>query len=265
MTDDDDTEHYINTAGMTGGPALMPVRAKDMIGFAGEIVRSYAENGMAYQLRHDYGINEDEARLSLKCADLASLPAWDFDALLEAATVYQMHMGALSECEVDIEPIKRRVRLAVAMEKTPDVISTAEGVLLLRRAGIRVFYELVEAVASMVWDGIDPERNYRALMGIPEPQAATPAPVVAESAQGDEAWKERAREKAGEIIKRQKAIDAYPSQEAIADEIARAFRQDGIVGAGGKPLTGAYIKRHALKGISSEQDKQLSTSIRRGK
>lgn len=96
-------------------------------------------------------------------------------------------------------------------------------------------------------------------------QPATPAPVVAESAQGDEAWKEHARQKAGEIIKRQKAIDAYPSQEAIADEIARAFRQDGIVGAGGKPLTGAYIKRHALKGISSEQNKQLSTSIRRGK
>ena len=111
-----------------------------------------------------------------------------------------------------------------------------------------------------------PERQAAALLAlVPEPQAATPAPVVAESAQGDEAWKERAREKAGEIIKRQKAIDAYPSQEAIADEIARAFRQDGIVGAGGKPLTGAYIKRHALKGISSEQDKQLSTSIRRGK
>ena len=109
------------------------------------------------------------------------------------------------------------------------------------------------------------EAYLKAKQTAPEPQPAPPAPVVAESAQGDEAWKERAREKAGEIIKRQKAIDAYPSQEAIADEIARAFRQDGIVGAGGKPLTGAYIKRHALKGISSELDKQLSTPIRRGK
>ena len=99
--------------------------------------------------------------------------------------MYQMHMGALSECEVDIEPVRRRIRLAVAMEKTPDVISTAEGVLLLRRAGIHVFYELVEAVASMVWDGPDPDRTYRALMRIPEPQTVPPAPVVAESASND--------------------------------------------------------------------------------
>jgi len=37
------------------------------------------------------------------------------------------------------------------------------------------------------------------------------------------------------------------------------------MGADGKPLSGATIKRHALKGISSAQDKQLSTSPRRGK
>ena len=70
---------------------------------------------------------------------------------------------------------------------------------------------------------------------------------------------------AEEIIKRQRAKDFHPSQEHIADEIAREFRADGVVGAGGKPLTGAYIKRHALKGISSAQNRQLSTSIRRGK
>ncbi|MBP3980519.1 hypothetical protein J8G26_07195 [Acidovorax sp. JG5] len=98
-----------------------------------------------------------------------------------------------------------------------------------------------------------------------QPQAAAPAPVVAESADDGEAWKAMARERAGEIIKRQREKDLHPSQEAIADEIAREFRQACIVGAGGKPLTGAYIKRHALKGISSAQNRQLSTSIRRGK
>lgn len=80
-----------------------------------------------------------------------------------------------------------------------------------------------------------------------------------------EAWKLTARERANEIIKRQREVDLYPSQENIAAEIAREFRKGGIVGAGGKPLTGAYIKRHALKGISSAKGKQLSTSIRRGK
>ena len=97
-----------------------------------------------------------------------------------------------------------------------------------------------------------------------QPQAATPAPV-ADSADDGEAWKVKARERADEIIKRQRAKDLHPSQEAVADEIARDFRQACIVGAGGKPLTGAYIKRHALKGISSAQNRQLSTSIRRGK
>lgn len=94
-----------------------------------------------------------------------------------------------------------------------------------------------------------------------EPQAVP----VADSADDGDAWKAKARERAGEIIKRQRAKDLYPSQEDIADEIAREFRADGVVGAGGKPLTGAYIKRHALKGVSSTQNRQLSTSIRRGK
>ena len=94
---------------------------------------------------------------------------------------------------------------------------------------------------------------------------STAVPVVAESADDGEAWKAKARERADEIIKRQRAKDLHPSQEDIADEIAREFRADGVMGAGGKPLTGAYIKRHALKGISSAQNRQLSTSIRRGK
>jgi hypothetical protein len=97
-------------------------------------------------------------------------------------------------------------------------------------------------------------------------KAAQPQAVpVADSADDGEAWKAKARERADEIIKRQRAKDLHPSQEDIADEIAREFRAGGVVGAGGKPLTGAYIKRHALKGISSAQNRQLSTSIRRGK
>ena len=133
---------------------------------------------------------------------------------------------------------------------------------------VRAFYELVtpsdvnawleKQGAPYRWSVARPEMK-------PEPQAATPAPVVAGSADDGEAWKAKARERADEIIKRQRAKDLHPSQEDIADEIAREFRADGVMGAGGKPLTGAYIKRHALKGISSAQNRQLSTSIRRGK
>jgi hypothetical protein len=82
---------------------------------------------------------------------------------------------------------------------------------------------------------------------------------------GDEEWKKRARERAQEIILRDRTKDLYPDQLAIADEIARDFRKILVMGADAKPLKGTYIKRHAMKGISSAQGKQLSTSIRRGK
>lgn len=99
----------------------------------------------------------------------------------------------------------------------------------------------------------------------PAQEALTPKPVVTVGVLDDEAWKSKARERAAEIIKRQREKDLYPSQEDIADEIAREFRVAGIVGTDGKPISGAYIKRHALNGISSAQGKQLSTRTGRGK
>jgi len=98
-----------------------------------------------------------------------------------------------------------------------------------------------------------------------QPQAAVPAPVVGESAEVREAWQDKARQRAREIIARQRARDLYPPQIDIADEIAREFRTAGVVGADGKPLSGASIKRHALNGISSAQGKRLSTAVRRSK
>ena len=103
-----------------------------------------------------------------------------------------------------------------------------------------------------------------------EPQAAPVATATATataSASGgdDEAWKLKARNRAAEIIKRDGARDLYPSQINLADEIAKEFRRDGVTGADGKPLAGSYIKRHALRGISSARGQQLSTKKRRRK
>lgn len=107
------------------------------------------------------------------------------------------------------------------------------------------------------------------LAGIAPEQQATapgPAPMVLESASGgNDGWKAKAQKMAGEIINRDKGKDLYPSQSNLADEIAKEFRKVGVLGVDGKPLTGAYIKRHALKGISSAQGRQLSTAINRGK
>ena len=94
---------------------------------------------------------------------------------------------------------------------------------------------------------------------------AVPVVTVGASGGNGEGWKEMACVEARKIIEQRRTQDLYPSQETIADEIAKKFRADGVMGAGGKPLTGAYIKRHALKGISSARGKQLSTPMRRGK
>jgi len=103
----------------------------------------------------------------------------------------------------------------------------------------------------------------------PLPMAAAPATYTPEQAPApvvaDGQWVSKAQTRAREIVKESRDRDLYPSQEAIGDKIAADFRRDGIVGADGKPLTGATIKRHALKGISSATGKQLSTTIARGK
>lgn len=99
----------------------------------------------------------------------------------------------------------------------------------------------------------------------PEQAQAPTANAPAQEPGEDEDWKEKARTMARAFIKRQRERDLYPSQQNIADEIAREFRKQGVVGAGGKPLSGSYIKRHALLRISSAQGKQLSTGSARGK
>lgn len=99
-----------------------------------------------------------------------------------------------------------------------------------------------------------------------QPAAAPARPRAHNRAASDASdWKAKAQSRAAEIITHQKAKDLYPSQQHIADQIAREFRDAGVVGADGKPLTGAYIKRHALQGITSAVGKRLSTSNRRGK
>jgi hypothetical protein len=81
----------------------------------------------------------------------------------------------------------------------------------------------------------------------------------------NEALFEQARKSAIELIESYRKRDLYPNLETIADQVANEFRKSGLTGAMGKPVTGAYLKRHALKGISSATVKQLSTAKRRGK
>ena len=120
------------------------------------------------------------------------------------------------------------------------------------------------AVVEAKWNGLPPE--FLALAASVLPVVAATLPPIKSEANNDLFFKAQAR--AIEIINRQKLEDLYPSQLNISDEIAREFRAAGIFGSDGKPLSGATIKRHALKGISSAKNKQLSTQTggsKRGK
>lgn len=112
--------------------------------------------------------------------------------------------------------------------------------------------------------------------GPTEPAGPEPVPAVLAQMQraprvhtssGDESWREHAQTMAREIITRQAERDLYPPQKDIADEIAARFRKrvPQVLGTDGKPLAGATIKRHALKGISSAKRKVQSTTLKRGK
>lgn len=73
-------------------------------------------------------------------------------------------------------------------------------------------------------------------------------------------WKCEAQAVARAYITKLESQDLYPPQSSIADHVAKNLRERGIFGKGGKPLTGDTIKRHALKGVSSQ--KRLNPSRR---
>jgi hypothetical protein len=68
-------------------------------------------------------------------------------------------------------------------------------------------------------------------------------------------WVEEARQIAFAHRKHLLAMDLYPSMDTIANHTAKQLRARGIFGTQGKPLTSATIRRHALVGMSTQQDK----------
>jgi len=89
-----------------------------------------------------------------------------------------------------------------------------------------------------------------------------PADVAASTGQPKTArqeaeWVPIAQKEARRIIERDRGRtpSLFPSQNLIAEEVARVLEARNIVGKLGVPLTAAYIKRHALKGISSAASK----------
>lgn len=181
-------------------------------------------------------------------------------------------LGKPVESVVQAMLAKLREKLDPDSEVTPEQLETAKQLEIKYRMGflkpvtpeqLKTNWQETRRICTQLAPYL-PEPDRAALLAL-LPPVEDAAPLVAAMVEDGKVWVNKARELAAEIIKRQRSNDLYPSQQNLGDEIASKFRADGIVGADGKPLSGAYIKRHALKGISSAQGKQLSTRTGRGK
>ena len=157
------------------------VEAKDLLRgcLSALMLRSMLLNSPAEIAREFGGMKEDEARISLACSELAELPSWDAQALLDAATVAADEEQRLMWGQLSREHLARRIGLALKCEGAGEFLTPAEGVFLLRKLNIHVFHELVDAVALMALDGPEPERTYRRLMGRPDSSGADSPPAPA--------------------------------------------------------------------------------------
>lgn len=141
------------------------------------------------EIREMYGVSPEEAALSLRCHELASLPAWDPGAMLDAATAQSLDEEQRLLWGLESrDALERRISLAMRAEGAPELLHPADAVLLLERHGIHVFHELREAVRRRSLSGESLSeadvRRYRALSGVSpsnEENAESPQQEGAES------------------------------------------------------------------------------------
>lgn len=202
---------------------------------------------------------------------VAKLTAWAQNKDLELVTLPPIDGFRFVQVEALLCAIERAVSSSTKDHEAAAIVQSTPKLVQDRAAEIAPRW-LVGADAHLQWRNLIKQAvqagelsllNYGSKLPIQKPD--TQPQVAPEAAPVVSTWESMAKKQAIEIIERDRKKDLYPSQNNIADEIARGFRADGVMGAGGKPLAGAYIKRHALKGISSEQGKQLSTTTNWGK
>jgi len=96
------------------------------------------------------------------------------------------------------------------------------------------------------------------------PEAGESSPQSGRVQTAPAAWEVQAQEIALAHIREMAERDYFPSQVIVAEHVAKVLRGRGVHGVDGKPLAGATIKRHALKGISSATPKLKSQIGQRG-
>jgi hypothetical protein len=248
--DDYDEQDYIENAG--SGPRVRPA-AKDLLGGMGAQVLRGMLLTSPDEIYSEYGFSPEDASVTLACCELAELRFWDADAIIEAACA-----GGTEEQRVmwgyeSREKLARRIALIMKGENLPTHVTAADGVLLLRRLGISVFHELLDAVAVVSLEPFTEEsqRVYRLLKGIPEservmnspasPSATLPPPLsVAPWLVADprdarlkafEPWGTPARYFARQLVTRD---DSLRHKRAVLDaKVADSLLEKGIKKRGG--------------------------------
>ncbi len=107
----------------------------------------------------------------------------------------------------------------------------------------------------------------------PEPAPAPPpesAPVSEPEQQGtrvkpEPAWIDEARKVAKAYMKDRKGKDLHPTLLHVAQHVAEVLRNRKVYGPSGKPLSAAYIKRHALGPVKNSTGDGESTGAGQGK
>ena len=131
---------------------------------------------------------------------------------------------------------------------------------------IRDFLDLLDASELDTWLRKSAGYGFPAIESVNPSNITAPGANVVAPAAHD--WQVLAREEARSIRKdRAERLGTAPSLAVLGDEVAKHFRTRGINGPNGHPLTGAYIKRHALQnqGITSPADKLRAMGKHRGK
>jgi hypothetical protein len=206
----------------------------------------------------------------LSAAKSGALKVCNHDGQL--MSVESLVTGDVSALFKDVEGLSSLILLHTRLKHLNDWAASNGDSFIVKDSGVtKVEFDLTDEAGNVLKKGF-----YRGFVdnGNANPAAEGPSQFIAGTAPAASAltlqyrakeWASDAQSRAREIIKEQKSRDLYPDQIGIADQIAREFRIAGRVGSDGKPISGAYIKRHALKGISSAIGKQLSTTRREGK
>lgn len=217
-----------------------------------------------------YGVSPEEAALSLRCHELASLPAWDHAAMLDAATAQSLDEEQRLLWGLESrDALARRVALAMRAEGAPELLHPADAVLLLERHGIHVFHELREAVRRRTLSGEalseEDVRRCRALSGTiaadaeeaeqaPNEASAAGEPAPQPQAPNATRWTPELVAEARALVARLRAENERAPMAKAAEHfgvsparLREVFRANPEPGPAGAHWPSIATKRHRIK------------------